>query len=165
MFQSILVAINYDDTSDTILDEAIVLAKRLDARLMLVHVLSSELAQPTLVAYSYPVITEEIMQQFRAQWEVLEKEGLARLQSLTSKATAAGVPTEFTQNVGDPGHVICALAKNWNADLIVMGRRERSALGELVMGSVSQFVMHHAHCSVLLIQDANAPSAPSGTAG
>ncbi len=157
MFQSILAAVNYDDTSNIILDEAIDLAKQLKARLMLVHVLSSELQQPTLVSYSYPVITEEIMQRFRHQWEVVEKEGLARLETLTQKATATGVPTEFTQNVGDPGRVLCTLAKNWKADLIIMGRREQSALGDLVMGSVSQFVTHHAHCSVLLIQDANEP--------
>lgn len=161
MFQRILAAINRDDTSNIIFEKALALAKPLNAHLMLVHVLSSELQQPTLVSYSYPVITEDIMNQFRYQWEEVEKAGLERLKTLADQAIAANVQAEFTQNIGNPGRVICTLAKNWNADLIVMGRREQSALGELVMGSVSQFVTHHAPCAVLLIQDANEPESAS----
>jgi nucleotide-binding universal stress UspA family protein len=44
--------------------------------------------------------------------------------------------------------MICQIAKDWNADLIIMGRRERSALGELIMGSMSQFVTRHSHSAV-----------------
>lgn len=157
MFQRILTAINYDDTSNLVLDRAIALAKPLNARLMLVHVLSSELQQPSLVSYSYPVITDEVMRQFRHQWEAVEKAGLARLKVFTEQAISTGVQAEFTQTIGAPGRVICTIAKNWNADLILMGRREHSALGELLMGSTSQFVTHHAPCSVLLLQDANEP--------
>ena len=154
MFQRILTAINQNDTSHLVFEKALTLAKSLNAHLILVHVLSPDLQRPTLVSYSYPMITEEIMQQFRQQWEALEQAGLEQLKGLADQAIAANVQTEFTQNVGNPGHVICTLAQNWNADLIVMGRREHSALGELIMGSVSQFVMHHAPCSVLLVQDA-----------
>lgn len=161
MFQRILTAIDRDDNSNLVFEKALALAKPLNADLMLVHVLSSELQQPTLVSYSYPVITEEIMHQFRHQWEEFEKAGLDRLKVLADKAVEAGVQAEFTQNIGDPGRVICTLAKNWNADLIVMGRREKSAFGELIMGSTSQFVTHHAPCSVILIQDASEPESAS----
>ncbi|PSB56557.1 universal stress protein [Chamaesiphon polymorphus] len=40
-----------------------------------------------------------------------------------SEATAAGISTEFTQHIGDPGKMICEVAKTWNANLIVIGRR------------------------------------------
>ena len=62
------------------------------------------------------------------------------------------VPAEFTQNAGDPGPVICSVAQTWGADLILMGRRGLSGLGELVLGSASNYVLHHAACSVLVMQ-------------
>lgn len=74
------------------------------------------------------------------------------LRSRTRKAMAAGVSTEFTQLAGSPGKTICDLASDWGADLIVMGRRGRSGLSELILGSVSNYVLHHARCSVLTVQ-------------
>ncbi|MGA7934086.1 MAG: universal stress protein, partial [Kovacikia sp.] len=81
-----------------------------------------------------------------------EQEGLKLLQSYTEKATAAGVPTEFTQNAGNPGRKICDMVQTWGADLIILGRRGRSGLNELLLGSVSNYVLHHATCSVLTVQ-------------
>ncbi|MCU0569877.1 MAG: universal stress protein [Oculatellaceae cyanobacterium Prado106] len=159
MFKRILVALSNDGASNIVFDEAITLAKQLEASLMLVHVLPFDLLEPTLVPYTYPVITDETMQQFRHRWEEFEKAGLARLQALSEQAIAAGVTPEFTQNVGDPGRVICQVAKTWDADLIIMGRREQSALGKLIMGSTSQFVTRHSDCAVLLIPDGDEPKA------
>ncbi|MEO0350033.1 MAG: universal stress protein, partial [Cyanobacteria bacterium P01_A01_bin.15] len=47
----------------------------------------------------------------------------------------------------------------WNADLIMMGRRGRSGFSELLLGSVSNYVMHHAPCSVLTVQGVLQPVA------
>lgn len=54
---------------------------------------------------------------------------------------------------GAPGYQICTLANEWQIDLIVMGRKGHSGLAELFIGSVSNYVLHHAHCSVLVVQD------------
>jgi nucleotide-binding universal stress UspA family protein len=62
-----------------------------------------------------------------------------------------GIKTEFTQIPGNPGQTIKKIAQNWDADLIVMGSRGRTGLSELVLGSVSNYVMHHAPCSVLIV--------------
>ncbi|NJN32588.1 MAG: universal stress protein [Synechococcales cyanobacterium RM1_1_8] len=53
---------------------------------------------------------------------------------------------------GRAGHLICHQAKTWEAELILLGRRGRSGLKELMLGSVSSYVMHRANCSVLVIQ-------------
>ena len=47
--------------------------------------------------------------------------------------------------------MICELAKFWNADLIIMGRRGRSGLAEVFLGSESNYVLHHAPCSVQIV--------------
>ena len=91
-----------------------------------------------------------LLQQYQAEWEAAESRGLELLRSLAQEAT--GVAVEFTQNIGSPGRVICDVAKDWGASLIVMGRRGRTGLTELFMGSVSSYVIHHAPCSVFVVQ-------------
>ena len=52
---------------------------------------------------------------------------------------------------GDPKDVVCQVADEIDADLIIMGRRGRSGLAELFLGSVSNYVLHHAPCSVHIV--------------
>ncbi|NEO65320.1 MAG: universal stress protein, partial [Moorea sp. SIO4G2] len=42
--------------------------------------------------------------------------------------------------------------------LIVLGRRGLGGLKEMVLGSVSNYVVHHAPCSVLVVQGVATPS-------
>jgi len=158
MFNKILVATDSSTIGNNIFDEALSLAKANEASLMLLHVLSAEEeGSPYIPIMSsleyYPVLvsgkTQEI---YREQWEAFEKQGLELLRSRTNEATAAGVSTEFAQIFGSPGRTICKFALSWGADLIVIGRRGRSGLGELILGSVSNYVLHHASCSVLTVQ-------------
>jgi nucleotide-binding universal stress UspA family protein len=157
MLYKILVAVDDLPMSRTVFHEALNLAQKTGANLMLVHVMApDDRRNPELprsyIPYSYPIITDELMQQYQVEWEAAENRGLALLRSLTHEATEAGVSTEFTQNIGTPSRVICELAQDWGANLIVTGRRGRMGLNELFMGSVSNYVTHHAPCSVLVVQ-------------
>lgn len=53
---------------------------------------------------------------------------------------------------GSPGQVIVEEAEKWGADLIVMGSRGLSVWNRLVLGSVSNAVLHHAKCSVEIVR-------------
>jgi nucleotide-binding universal stress UspA family protein len=53
---------------------------------------------------------------------------------------------------GDPGTEIVALARERDANLIVMGSRGRTQLASIVLGSVSRKVLSHASCSVLIVR-------------
>jgi nucleotide-binding universal stress UspA family protein len=156
MFKKILVAVDRTESGEQILEEAIALAKSVGAALLLLHVIT-----PGEEGYPMPMFpgtdslfpgNEEALRIYAQQWQDYEKQGLEMLQKMDDQATAAGVKCEFTQNVGDPGRVICELAKNWEADLVLMGRRGRSGLSEMVLGSASNYVLHHAPCSVLALQ-------------
>lgn len=164
MFHKILVAIDTSNISKRVFSEALALAKATEGRLLLVYVLSpfDEVAlHPVFLGpdSAYPGIHTQALQNYLQQWQQYEKEGLAMLRSLSMQAAEVGVSAEFSQNSGDPGRTICRLAEAWDADLIMIGRRGRTGFSELLLGSVSNYVVHHAPCSVLTVQGAEHPEA------
>ena len=156
MFAKILVAIDSSPMSKTVFDKALDLAKTTGASMMLLHVLSYEDGMPNLPTNFgreyYTGLSSKALELYQQQYKECENQGLKLLQTLASQAINAGISTEFSQNHGSPGQTICDLAFNWQADLIVMGRRGRTGINELILGSVSNHVLHHACCSVLVVQ-------------
>jgi len=157
MFCKILVAMDTSSMGKSVFDEALTLAKATGASLMLLHVLSpEENGSPSLLAFPnigyYSGYSSSSIDIYQKQWQRLEQYGIDLLRSRQEEATKAGVTTEFTQNPGSPGRTICDVARTWGADTIVMGRRGHSGLTELILGSVSNYVLHHAPCSVLTVQ-------------
>lgn len=53
---------------------------------------------------------------------------------------------------GDVGPTICEVAADEGADLVVLGTHDRGRFARLWFGSVSDHVMHHAPCSVLVVR-------------
>lgn len=158
MFSRILVAIDRSEMSQQVFERALWLALPTNAALMLQHVLCIDewesLNLPAYYAPEYLFLDDEPMRgTYSQQWQTYENECLEDLRSLADQAQAAGINAEFTLNSGRPGAVICKLAQNWKADLIVTGRRGRSGLSELVLGSVSNYILHRAPCSVLVVQN------------
>ena len=155
MFAKILVAIDSSPMGKTIFDKALDLAKSTGASMMLLHVLSYEDGMPMPTSFGreyYTGLSSKALEIYQQQYKESENQSLKLLQILASQAISAGISTEFSQNHGSPGQTICDLALNWQADLIVMGRRGRSGINELILGSVSNYVLHHACCSVLVVQ-------------
>jgi nucleotide-binding universal stress UspA family protein len=53
---------------------------------------------------------------------------------------------------GDIADEILDVAEAENADLLVLGRRGLGRMREVLLGSVSQKVLHHAECTVVIVQ-------------
>lgn len=53
---------------------------------------------------------------------------------------------------GAPDRVIIEAAKEWKADLLVVGSHGRGFWGRMMLGSISDSVLHHAPCSVLVVR-------------
>lgn len=151
MFSKILVAIDESGSSQSVFEQALALAKLHQSRLMVLHVLI--VADNLYPGDPYIGITEIAMQAYWERWQKRQQEGINRLKALETKAIALGVEMESTQSVGDPGRVICKLAETWESDLIIVGRRGVSGISEFFGGSVSNYVLHHAPCHVLTLQD------------
>jgi nucleotide-binding universal stress UspA family protein len=156
MFHRILVALDNSAQREKVFEQALTLAKSSDASLMLVHVLSAyEEGSPGIPIRSYhayyPVLDDTTWKVYQQRWEAFESRGLEQLNKDIEIAQQAGIQAEFSQVAGDPPQMICNTAKSWGADLIVVGSHGRKGLGELLLGSVSNYVMHHATCSVLVV--------------
>lgn len=158
MFQRILVAVDQSAIGELAFKTGLDLAQTVSAQMMVVHVIA-----PTAPGYLNPVypVPDAIysggyamqMAEYKQAWDGLEQAAASLLQSFQDQANAAGVKTEVSRPIGDPAHAICQIASSWHADLIVVGRHHRSRVGELFWGSVSNFVVHHADCFVLLAQE------------
>ncbi len=159
MFTKILVSIDDSDMTQHVFDEAVSLAKATGGSLMLLHVINPLdepyidplFMQPTIL---YTELHKETQKKNLSDWENFKQDKESWLSSLCESAASSGVKAEFTLNIGDPSNRICDFSRNWNTDVIVIGRRGRRGFSELFLGSVSNYVMHHAHCSVLTVQGA-----------
>ena len=158
MLQKILVAIGDLPDSEQIFAAGLALAQKLGAEMLLLHVLDplvphglSTVSSP-LVGGILPMINEVEIDRYLVAWKDYERKGIERLQAYAAQAREHHVKVEILQNYGDSGPLICEAAKNWSAEVILMGRNQKSMLSEAFLGSNSNYVLHHAACSVMVIQ-------------
>lgn len=52
---------------------------------------------------------------------------------------------------GHTGETICDFADEIEADGIIVGRKGKSALTETLLGSISQYIIHHARVPVIVV--------------
>jgi len=134
---TILLATDLTKASREATERAIDLAARLDARLLIVNVLEKR----RLVGGG----SHDRIDQARSERE-------AHLVAVVRDARAAGVTAEFLVWDGDPGGSITAAAEAEAADLVVVGTRGRSGAERMLLGSVSDHVVRHASCPVLVVR-------------
>lgn len=92
--------------------------------------------------------------------EIRERQA-ADAEQLTRRAgeriAASGLSVETAVGEGDPRTAIVDAADEWQADLIVVGSHGRTGLERLILGSVAQAVVAHAHCSVEVVRRRTKP--------
>lgn len=72
-----------------------------------------------------------------------------------NRLSGEGYSVDSSIEHGHAGTVICETAEREGVDGIVMGRRGRGTAGELLLGSVSRYVTHHANCPVTVVPPAD----------
>lgn len=163
MFKKILVALDHSDFSQQTFMQSVVLAKATHAKLMLFHVISStEEGYPVLplmpdMLEDYDLSQTEVTTSYLKDLDVFKANSLELLRSRSNQAKEKGISVVYQQSMGDPGREICEIARQWNADTIIIGRRSRNLLSKLLLGSVSNYVTHHALCSVLIVHHQEVP--------
>jgi nucleotide-binding universal stress UspA family protein len=93
--------------------------------------------------------------EFEMVWKALREQAKDLVSKAAEKLSGAkfNVSTELVE--GDPKSQIIDIANEWRADMIVLGSHGRMGLNRFLMGSVSQNVVRHAHCSVEIVRTAS----------
>ncbi len=156
-FNKILVAVDRSNASGGVFHKALEIAESCHASLILLSAIVPDYGASYVNPPMYPggetiAITDAAIKIYLEHQEQERVNGLKFLNELASKASGVGVATQINQQLGDPARSICDVAQMMSVDLVVVGRRGYTGLNELWMSSVSNYVLHHAPCSVLIVQ-------------
>ena len=99
---------------------------------------------PELTA-PFPVSFSDIEKKRREEGRKLVDRAVARLR-------AAGFDADGVVRSGPVRTEVVETARKWRAELIMLGSHGRKGLARIMLGSVSDYVAHHAHCSVQIVR-------------
>jgi len=145
MFKRVLVPIDDSAASAAGLRTAVALARRLKARLRLIH-LGTTL--PPARRKGSGMTLQELRAAMRARGERLLERHAARARSQGIAADGA----LYLALAGRPKRVVLGEARRWRADLIVMGTHGRRGLKRLALGSDAEDIARASPVPVLLVR-------------
>ncbi len=142
--KKIVFPTDFSHCSDAALEYATILARALDATLLIIH------AEEPPAAYGGGEMYYGLMEPDHAELQKMLQE---------IKPTDSKVPYEhrMLSRQGDPANQIVQFAKEEDADLIVLGTHGRTGLKRLLMGSIAEAVIRRAPCPVLVMKQSDDP--------
>jgi len=143
-FKNIVVATDGSKYSAAAAAEAIGIAKRNSSKLTVVSVIPTEIATPT------DIELDMTLREHIAEKEMHVAETNAK--AVKDAAQKAGVTVQAFVMSGKPADAVIEIAKDNNADLIILGSHGRTGLEKLLMGSVAERVIILSPCAVLVVK-------------
>jgi nucleotide-binding universal stress UspA family protein len=143
----ILIATDGSDFSRAAIEKVCRMLNLRDAQIKVVSVyeqLAPMATEPFAISAQY---YQEMMDLARKQCETYAADSVEQIKK---NLNGSSPYIESEVYLGAPARVIVDEAREWNADLIVVGSHGRGFWGRLTLGSVSDAVVHHAPCSVLV---------------
>ena len=134
---TILVPTDFSTYAAQALQEALAIATRDKAHVLLLHVLP-------LLTFSWPDAWPLARPQLEEQ---IQRDAEQQLQTVAAQYP---VPIETLVLWGDPATAICDVAKTRPCELIVMSTHGRTGLAHVFIGSVAERVVRYAPCAVLI---------------
>jgi nucleotide-binding universal stress UspA family protein len=145
--RTIVVGTDFSEIADAALDQAIELARRLDAGIVIVHAYE-------LPIYGFPdgalLATPEVAAR-------LADHAQAGLDAVVRGRRNCGVPIQGHLRQGVPWEEILAAARTAKADLVVVGTHGRRGLAHALLGSVAERVVRAAGSPVLTVPAPRGP--------
>ncbi len=142
-WRRILVPVDFSEDSRQALASAAELAGRYGARVDVVHVFSSPAVVGDVVSPAFG--GARLSDYMRGEAEAQLRRFIADISGLES------LVGEVRVLAGDASDRILKVAEESDPDLIVMGTRGRTGLKHVLLGSVAERVLRHAHRPVLVV--------------
>jgi len=138
----IVVAVDFSEHVDPVLDAAVDFARQFNAELHLVHAFDVRI--PLVTPYEVAIPTAFI--------EEAREAAATKLDALIRKVAAEGVTATSHLSEVPAASAIVDMAEELEADLIIMGTRGHTGLKHVLLGSVAERTLRHAPCSVLTVK-------------
>lgn len=156
MFKKILVALDRSSEAAAVFDFALSIAQPETSEILLVHFVDWQMQDASSwvgvgTLYDVDLSGERYHKSHEHLQQEIEQNKIW-LKNYAQQALDQGMNCQFECRVGSCNLGICDRAKQWDADLIVLGRRGHRNISEILLGSVSNYVIHHAPCSVFVVQ-------------
>ena len=153
MFNDILVPLDGSELSERALPIAQNLAQSSDATIHLIHMVSREHELGAGRGIESVQAAEMQMDMARRLTETKLSSGKVYLENIGSQLQSAGikVETEFTVRAGNPAENIIAYAKEHSINLVVMSTHGHGGIRRMLMGSVTDRVVHSCEVPVLVV--------------
>jgi nucleotide-binding universal stress UspA family protein len=145
----ILLAIDGSACSDAAVSAVITQYVRDDVEVLVVH--TDDWPRNVPIEWSYaegPSAAQELVAYHARRLQ--EADGLVA--AAAARLNAAGFRTRTSVRVGDARQQIVDCAREWAADLIVLGSHGYRGVDRLLLGSVSEHVVRNAPCSVEVVR-------------
>ncbi|MBM7856134.1 nucleotide-binding universal stress UspA family protein [Desulfohalotomaculum tongense] len=142
MYNKILTPVDGSERSKKAAVHAADLAEKFGAQLTILHVVSS--------LPSYYINSDRLSSIQKTLLDEFIKEGQQVLTKIKWDLSKKDVDIKTSLVVGNPADEICKLAHQESFDLIVMGSRGLGEIKGYIMGSISNRVVRHARCPVLI---------------
>ena len=138
--KTLMVAIDFSDSSKIALRYAAALAHKFQARLILVHVVEFSLVGSELGALELAQIQSG-----------LEEEANKQIQNLVADELPSEIESQTVIRTGKPYSEIVHAAEEFKVDLLIIATHGHSTLTKMLLGSTAERVVRHANCPVLII--------------
>ena len=145
MYGKILVPVDGSETSIAGLDEAIQIAKLVGGKIRILHVVNELIID---YAFGSGLYANTVIESMRSDGQKIlnQAEARARQQGLEPEAV-------LIESIGGPAaQFIVEQAKEWPADLVVMGTHGRRGLRRLALGRDAETVLRSVAAPVLLVR-------------
>ena len=149
MFTKILLCTDGSDDARSAAKAAIEIAQKFQSKVTIISAFNPVPALavpvtggPGLVPYMDAGVVQEISEEFHT----IADQAVSRLLDQEK------IPYTIRHGFGHPVDVIVSAAQDVQSDLIVMGSRGMGDFKRFLIGSISDGVLHHAHCAVLIIR-------------
>jgi nucleotide-binding universal stress UspA family protein len=141
----VLIGMDFSQVSHYVVDEAVARPWPVDTAFLVLHVMEAHhfAGAPTFL-------------------DEAKREAEAQVKTVADKLINAGHKSESAVIVGFPRTAILEHAREWDADLVMVGSRGQAAVARFMLGSVAQATLRMAPCSVEIVRE-NAYSLPGSS--
>jgi len=155
--KNLLAAVDFSEITQAVIDQSAELAKALNAKLWVFHAVSTEAQAIAFEPSGFSAYTPEItampgdVQLSRDLCAEEIKREHRELLGISSCLRDNGVEAQALLSKGAPAAAIVEKAAELDCGMIILGSHGHGLLRKALLGSVTESVMRHAPCNVLVV--------------